>query len=448
MFKGKRKEPNQQEPIYQSHVLSDRCYYFLRPILEELHTLLDRRLVNTFLQLVLVLLMHRHRNQGLLLTELGGHLLSPERAPSGTKRIANLIHSKKWQVKHIQDYLWQQSDQRLDELIGPDQDVYVIWDESVLEKPESLQLDGLCAVRSSKARRLKRIKPGFYNPPGGRPIFVPGVNWLQILITGLKSTPSLAHFRFWSTRGPGASDKRTEERQVLAHLAQRWGKGVIHVWDRGFAGSPWVKYALEQNVFFILRWKKDYKLSGPKGEQKAWQILRGKRSWEHRLIYDCKRRCERRTGIVATPVSLPDEPNAPLWLVVSRPGNGKTPWYLLTNLPVHSPQEAWGIIFGYNRRWQVEMSLRFDKSELAFECPRLMKRENREKLLGIAALAYAFLLSLVHPDSQITQNYLLRFWCHRTGKRSLRIQAPLYRLRLALSQLWLSFRPPCLPRLI
>lgn len=54
-----------------------------------------------------------------------------------------------------------------------------IWDESVLEKAESLQLEGLCAVRSSKARRLKRIKLGFFNPPGGRPIFVPGYHWLQ-----------------------------------------------------------------------------------------------------------------------------------------------------------------------------------------------------------------------------------------------------------------------------
>jgi hypothetical protein len=447
MLKGKPHALKQQAHSYQSTVLSDRCYYFLRPILEELHTKLDRRLVNTFLQLVMVIIMHRHRNQGLLLSELGGHLLSPARAPSGTKRIANLIHSKKWQVNQIQDHLWQQADQRLDELTGPDLDAYVIWDETVIEKPESLQLDGLCAVRSSKARRLKRIKPGFYNPPGGRPIFVPGVNWLQILITGLKSTPSLAHFRFWSTRGEGASDKRTEERQVLAQLAERWGSGVIHVWDRGFAGSPWVSYALEHKVFFILRWKKDYKLSGPKGEQKAWRLTQGKRSWDHRLIYDSKRRCERKTGVVAVPVHLPDDPEHALWLVVSRPGQGRTPWYLLPNLPVHSSEDAWRVVFGYNRRWQVEMSLRFDKSELAFECPRLFKRENREKLLGITALAYAFLLSLVRPGTQTTQDYLLRFWCHRTGKRNLKIQAPLYRLRLALSQLWLAFRPPCLPRL-
>jgi len=332
--------------------------------------------------------------------------------------------------------------------MGPDQDAYVIWDESVIEKPESVKLEGLCAVRSSKARRLKRIKPGFYNPPGGRPVFVPGMNWLQILLTGLKGAPYLANLRFWSTRGEGASDKRAQEQEVLSQLAQHWGKWVIHVWDRGFAGSPWASHALKQGVFFILRWQKNYKLQGPKGEQKAWQITRGKRSWDHRLIYDYKRCCERKTGVVAVPVSLADYPNHPLWLVVSRPGQGRVPWYLLTNLPVTSPDDAWRIVLGYNRRWQVEMSIRFDKAELAFECPRLFKRDNREKLIGIAALAYAFLLSLILPGSQPTRNYLLRFWCHRTGKRSRNVPAPLYRLRLALSLLWLAYRPPALPRLI
>jgi hypothetical protein len=67
-----------------------------------------------------------------------------------------------------------QADERVAELSWGGQVALAIWDESVLEKPESICLEGLCAVRSSKAVRLKRIKPGFFNPPGGRPIFVPG----------------------------------------------------------------------------------------------------------------------------------------------------------------------------------------------------------------------------------------------------------------------------------
>jgi hypothetical protein len=407
---------------------------------------MDRRLVKTFLDLVMVILIHRHRNNGLLLSELGDELLGGEHGPAGVKRIAKLLHSSKWESRMIEAYLWRKGDERVMELLDPQDDIYAIWDESVIEKPESLKAEGLCAVRSSKAARLKRIKPGYFNPPGGRPIFVPGMNWLQVIVAGPRGTPTLAHLRWWTTRGELESNKRSQEHQVLQRLARKWGSDVIHIWDRGFAGSPWTTLVLQYPIRFILRWKKDYKLIGPDGqEKKAWQITRGKRSWEYRQVYDCKRRCYRKTGIIAAPVHLPDHP-APLWLVVSRPGQGRKPWYILTTEWIQSPQDAWRIVFAYARRWQIEMSIRFTKSELAFECPRLLKWESRLKFLLIASLAFAFLLSLLlFPDSL---SRLFLSCCHRTGKWSRVTSAPLYRLRLALSRLWLAYRPASLPRLI
>lgn len=76
-----------------------------------------------------------------------------------------------------------------------------VWDERALEKAESIALEGLCAVRSTKAHRLKRIKPGYYNPPGGRPIYVPGMNWLTVMVMGLRGAPKLAAIRWWTSRG-------------------------------------------------------------------------------------------------------------------------------------------------------------------------------------------------------------------------------------------------------
>jgi hypothetical protein len=114
-------------------------------------------------------------------------------------------------------------------------------------------------------------------------------------------------------------------------------------------------------------------------------------------------------------------------------------------VPVSTPQDAWRIVFAYARRWNVEMSLRFDKCELAFESPRLRQWETQMRLLLIATLAHAFLLSLLVDDHLISA--LLHHWCHRTGKWSLRIKAPLYRLRSALSRLWLTYPPPLLLRL-
>lgn len=383
MNKGTGKAEKRQE----GRALEDRCWRFLQSFLVELHRKVDRRLVKTLLDLVLVILMYRNRNSGLLLSELGEHLMGGERGPTGVKRIASLLHSLKWGSEMILEYMWKQAHQKVQELQSQQEAAYVIWDESVLEKSESLKAEGLCEVRSTKAARLKRIKPGYFNPPTGRPIFVPGFNWLQILVTGLRGAPVLAHLCWWTMRGEKASKKRVEEGKILRKVAKLWGQQVVYVWDRGFAGSPWTTLALDHHLRFILRWNKTYHLIGPDGRKhEVWNISRGKRSWEHRMIWDARRRCPRKTGVIALPVHLPKD-DRQLFLVVSRPGPGRKPWYLLTTEPVSTPEQAWQIIFVYARRWQIEMSLRFTKSELAFESPRLLHWEARMKFLLIAARA-------------------------------------------------------------
>jgi hypothetical protein len=377
---------------------------------------------------------------------LGGYLLGAEQGRAGTKRISNLVHSEKWAAGIIEDYFWQTGAQRVEALWKQGERPLVIWDESVLEKPESLQAEGLCAVRSSKAVRLKRIKPGFFNPPSGRPIFVPGLHWLKILVVGRQGSPTLAHMRWWTTRGEQKSQKRAEESTVLAHIDQVWGKEVLHVWDRGFAGNPWLTQAFLQGARFVLRWPKNYQLLDEQEQlRQPGQISKGQRSWDHRLLWDAHRRCQRKTDIIAFQVTDPVHHQL-LWLVVAR-RKGQSPWYLLTSEPAHSPELAWQIVLAYARRWQVEMALRYNKCELAFESPRLFQWRSRQKLLLIAGLAYAFLLSLLTPTLASLATWLLRTFCHRTGKRSRETPAPLYRLRFALSFLWLTHPPPLLSHL-
>jgi hypothetical protein len=438
MYKDKRKAAERQE---QSRQIERQLVKLLWPVLAKLNEKLDRRLVTTFLGLVIAIIMHRHRNNGLLLSELGSYLLGAEHGRAGTKRISNLVHSEKWEAGVIEDYFWQAGTRRVEELWAQGERPLVIWDESVLEKPESLQAEGLCAVRSTKAVRLKRIKPGFFNPPGGPPIFVPGFHWLKILVVGPKGNPTLAHMRWWTTRGEQASQKRTEESEVLAHIDGLWGKEVLHVWDRGFAGNPWLTQAFLHGARFVLRWPKNYYLLDEQEQlRKPGEISKGKRSWEHRLLWDARRRCQRQTGILAFPIADPTH-HQPLWLVVAR-RKGQSPWYLLTNQPAHSPELAWQIGLAYARRWQVEMAIRYNKCELAFESPRLFNWQPRHKLLLITALAYAFLLCLLAPTLASLSSWLLQTFCHRTGKRSRETPTPLYRLRFALSLLWLNHPPP------
>ena len=413
MYKDKRKVEEKQE---NSREVEKQLVRLLWPVLVGLKKQLDRRLVSTFLGLVMVIVRHRHRNQGLLLSALGSYLLGAEHGRAGTKRISNLVHSKKWQASLIEDFLWQAGTQG--------EHPWVIWDESVLEKPESLQAEKLCPVRSTKAARLKRIKPGFFNPPSGRPIFVPGFHWLQILVIGRKGTP---------TRGAQASQRRSEESEALGYIDGLWGKEVLHIWDRGFAGNPWLTQAFLHGARFVLRWPKNYYLLDEQGQlRKPGELSNGKRSWEHRLLWDARRRCQRQTGIIAFPVFDPTH-QQPLWLVIAR-RKGQSPWYLLTNQPAHAPELAWQIVLAYARRWQVEMTIRYNKSELAFESPRVFKWSPRHKLFLIAAL-------LLEPALTHLSAWLWHTFCHRTGKRSRNTPAPLYRLRFALSFLWL-FHPP------
>ncbi len=60
--------------------LAEQLAVFLFPLLVKLDRLLDKRLVLTFLQTIRVIFTYRDRAGGLLLCELGGYLLSPDKA--------------------------------------------------------------------------------------------------------------------------------------------------------------------------------------------------------------------------------------------------------------------------------------------------------------------------------------------------------------------------------
>jgi hypothetical protein len=435
--------------------LSEQLRSFIAPLLQQLDEQIDRRLVSSFGTTLQAILQFRNRACGLLLSELGGYILTPDKAPAGTKRLSNLLRSPKWHYSLIEDFLWGKAQERVEELEAKGEQVLIVWDSSELEKSESLELEGLCPVRSPRAARLRRIKPGYYSPPGGLsgpPVFVPGMHWLGLLVVGLnqESGPAtVAAMQWWTSRGKHASEKRWEEWYLLFRSARRWASRVLHVWDRGFAGSPWLKLSFMYRVHFVMRWPSRYMLVDEQGnKRKAWQMVRGKKAWSYRKLWDTHQRCSRRVGVLAVQVRHSDYPDKPLWLVVSRPGKGRTPWYLLTNEPVLCDEDAWRVVLAYRRRWEVETAWRYQKSELAMESPRLWEWENRLKLLLMVTLVYAFLLSLLQAALQPLRRWLLRWWCHRNGKWSLDTQAPLYRLRSAISRLWLDHHPlaPALPQ--
>jgi len=433
---GIRADEVKQEATY----FYQRLFAFVQPLAQQLDELLDRRLINTFVSLLGCILRHRHNSLGLLLSELGGKLLGESHSPAGTKRISNLLRSKKWSHSVIEHHLLRQAQQQAQQLQQAGQTVVLLWDESVLEKPESLRSEGLCAVRSSKAKRLKRTKPGFYNPPGGRPVHVPGFEWMGLLLAGLKAYPTVAFFRWYTRRGEYAQDRLQLQTDLLNQSMAAFGAGVWHIFDRGYAGSRWLGELFERQASFVMRWPKRYQLVDGKGKRNAWRMATGKAAQVRRQIWDAHLQQRRMAAALALPVTHADFPQQSLWLVVSRLGRGKEPWYLLTNQPCEHKEQLWSVVLAYARRWQIEACFRFSKTELAIQSPRLWFWANRLKLMMMVALLYAFLLRLITEQQDQAVARLLRRWCHRTGKRCQLALTPLYRIRAALAALFNTYQ--------
>ena len=128
--------------------LNQHLEAFIGPLLVELDAQLDKRLVRTFFATLQAMVQFRHGRHGLLLSELGGYILSPAQAPAGTKRLSNLLRSKRWSYRLLERYLWRRATERVQELYAAEETALAVWDESVLEKSESIALEGLCAVQS------------------------------------------------------------------------------------------------------------------------------------------------------------------------------------------------------------------------------------------------------------------------------------------------------------
>jgi len=436
--------PEEQEAQRASQEVTQLLEEFLAPLLIVLDSLLDKRLVRTLVQLCVAIIRFRGNKQALLLSELGSYLHGypgqATGAPAGTKRIGNLIRSLKWSIFQIDRYLVEEADKEVKKLKNQGKRILCPWDESVLEKPESEKLEGLSPVVSSKAKRLQRSKKGVvFNFPPKKPIMVAGMQWTGALITGTDGMIKVAVMSWWSSRGDDAKKLREQQEILLRKVVRQWGEQLLHIFDRGAASGPWIQVLQRLRVRFVIRWKKGHFFCNQQGEKKKlWQIGLGKKYLSHKELRDSHTGEKMPCDIWWTPI-WHEQYTYQLYLVKVRVR--KKVWYLVTNERIKTGDQAWDIVFAYRRRWQIELSFRYGKSELMMESPRLYAMENRLKLLGIVTLVYAFLLHLLSPIYRNLVETVLQLKCKRTGKRCKKAVAPLYRLRWAISRLWDEYRP-------
>lgn len=434
MFKivQQSKSNSESEPSAGTFLLR-RVEHYTRQIRQDLDTQIDKRLVHTFLDLFSIILMFRNRAMGLLLSELGGYIGGFKHAPAGTKRISNLLRSKKWSSEMIDAHLFARAKERIEQICRQGKRPLLLWDDSRVEKHESWIAEGLCSVFSSKGQRLTRIRPGFFNPPAGR-ICVPGFQWTGVFLSHLGGVPSVCQMSWWTTRGKYKEDPDNIIYRLLRKLHQHVDQTLVHVLDRGYANEKMLRYLFRFNQAFIIRWKQNHLLvHQEKGCKKTHLLSRSFKGRASRIVRDKARQKDKRISIDWAPVNHPEYPDNQLFLVIARDKhNYNSPMYLITSLTIQKENQAWEVLFSYMHRWEAEQGFRFLKSEMGLESPRLWFWDNRMKLMAIVTLVYDFLLTVVRNWKDWVPIFL-RNWAHRTGKRYRDASIPLYRLRMAIA---------------
>ncbi len=219
--------------------------------------------------------------------------------------MSNLLPSPNWQSSQIETSLWQRAQTRLGELEQSGEEALVRWDESVREKPESIQLEGLCAVRASKARR---------DPPH---------QTRRLQSTGRASYVCSRHALARDPRAWQKWSSHLGSDEVVDNAGRTGFGGGDDRWRR----ACWMPASRHGNAAcFILRWHKGSHLRDADGRKRSPGRIRGKRrAFGERQVWDGRRRQWVQGGVVAIPVTHPDYEQQ-LWLVGSRPGKGRPPW--------------------------------------------------------------------------------------------------------------------------
>ncbi|MEH0153320.1 transposase [Limibacter armeniacum] len=430
----KETKPAPKECARLAKITLSRLYVFLEPLLETLNQVLDKRLVRTFYHLFVSILSLENSRHSLLVTRLGAHFLGEHQGWAGMKRIHRLLDSQKWMSTLLDNFFEQQAVAFATEVVASGKWLLALWDDGEIEKHETEKGEGLCPVRSSKFKRLIRIRKGYYDPPTTKPAFVAGLHWLTVLLSGMDTAPILFRSDCWSHRGPQAEGWYDRHVRLLKRCQELLGDTALHVFDRGFAATRWLSFLIGLQCRFLIRWNGHYILLNSAGvKKKTCYLSIGKKATSTRMVWDMKQQVYRKAGVLWMRVTHPAYPDVPLTLIICRSGKmGRSPWYLLTSERVENSRHAWKLVFAYSRRWLVESTFRYNKAELGIESIRVMTWEKRMKFIKIVMLVYLFLLWLMHLRKGVLVVLILKHTSDKKGKRYRIASIPLYRLRDAL----------------
>lgn len=402
--------------------LIGRLEAFLKPLLVQLDSRLDHRIVRSVAEAVRAILTHPRPDQALMLTTFAQYAPPRMRLIHTVKRFWRLVHHPDFREDALAAWMLERGTREW----GNPKEELVIVDGSELVKPYAEKMEYLAQVRNPLEKR-------------GGPKTVPGYWWLVAVRTTLKKgMAQVLTWRVWSTLEPGFLSQNRVEEKLLDELVAWVGRKAVLVLDRGLARFALLGRLAQERARFVARLtaKRDFEVD-EEGVVHLRLLAYGLPLWYSRKVYDPHDQRYKLAHYGFRKVRR-KEIAGELTLVVQWLEGLAEPWLLLTNEPVKNEGEAWRIVEIYWRRMAIEQTLRYLKGEVGLESFRVREFASIERIVGLGMLVYGFLLELMEGGRP-----LLSLLCHLTRWLGLKEEKEtVYKLKWGISRLLTGLSPP------
>ncbi len=142
--------PEQQSAEEESQWWAEQLERYLIPYRERLDAYLDRRVVGNLTAAAAGIVQTR---APLTTSELGSAITGPAHAEAGTQRLQRALHHPGWKAEVIEALLWDQAEQRRQQMESQGETPLCIWDSSVLESAPKEAHDLLSCESTISLRR-------------------------------------------------------------------------------------------------------------------------------------------------------------------------------------------------------------------------------------------------------------------------------------------------------
>ena len=280
--------------------------------------------------------------------------------------------------------------------------IWVLVDGSDLRKPQAQTMEAL--------QRVKRLK-GAGTVPGYRTLNAIGVG---------RQRRGLLYHRLFSSAAEGFLSESAETQAALASIGAALaplGAEVTYVCDADFDDVAVWATVWGQRHHLVCRVKHRDRLVRPAGDQprchleelapRLQPLARVETQMVVRKGQQPRPKLQPVTAVIAAVplvVSYQEEVRTradgaqherQIWLVEVRlEGAHEQPWWLLTDRPVTSAEEATEIFRMYRQRWAIEDAFKIGKQCLGWEDVQVLKLEAVRTLVALGWVAAGFLYEL------------------------------------------------------